>query len=75
MVFTHLVLHFDFLYPYHHVPFLTLFDHHIYMFRCKRYKSDGFTIFYNNIHISNLVIYCLFIELPWSLKKHVTYMH
>ena len=38
----------------------------------KRYKSDGFTIFYNGIPIFNPIMNCLLIILSWSPQQNVT---
>jgi hypothetical protein len=33
----------------------------IHLFGCKRYTRDGFTIFYNNIFIYNLIMCCFLV--------------
>jgi len=71
MVFSLLVPHLDFLSPSPHAHFLALFDDHTPVWY-KRYKSDGFTIFYNDISIFNSIMNCLPIILSWSPQQDVT---
>jgi hypothetical protein len=72
MVFSPLVPNLDFLSLSPHVHLLAIFDHHTHLFGCKRCKSDGFTIFYNDIPILNIIMNCLPIILLWPSKQDVT---